>query len=216
MIDGIERNRQTIKALFSGYDRPIKSEYHEKDSIADIYTTLTGYNVEKVDIGWWIPELDKHFYSIADMRKWMKENKKSVSSSRKAIKSAKYDSDTTNLRQMNIPQDLPMWLIDKYYEEERRNNNSIWHWFLQEIRRNPWKSGFTGDSLYTTDGNIDLVIGPNQARFKVYKVTPKSERIAKNLTYAYYGKDDIENIDVVIQKKDIDNFISDLLHNYIW
>ena len=25
MIDGIERNRQTIKALFSGYDRPIKS-----------------------------------------------------------------------------------------------------------------------------------------------------------------------------------------------
>ena len=132
------------------------------------------------------------------------------------IESDKYDSDTTNLRQMNIPQDLPMWLVDKYYEEERRNSNSIWHWFLQAIRRNSWKSGFTGDSLYATDGNIDLIIGPNQARFKVYKVTPKSERIAKNLPYAYYGKDDIENIYVVIQKKDIDNFISDLLHDYIW
>ena len=29
MIDGIERNRQTIKALFSGYDRPIKSSNND-------------------------------------------------------------------------------------------------------------------------------------------------------------------------------------------
>ena len=139
-----------------------------------------------------------------------------ITNSRRPIKSAKYDSDTTNLRQMKIPQDLPMWLVDKYYDEERRHTNSIWHWFLSAIRNNKWKSGFTGDSLYTTDGNIDLIVGPNQARFKVYKVTPEIERIAKNLPYAYYGNDDVGNIDTIVQKKDIDSFIYDLLNNYIW
>ena len=80
-----ERDMNTIYKVNSSHQ--IKSEYHEKDSIADIYTTLTGYNVEKVDIGWYIPELDKHFYSIADIKNWMKENKKSVQSSRKITSS---------------------------------------------------------------------------------------------------------------------------------
>lgn len=135
--------------------------------------------------------------------------------SSREIASAKYDSDTSNLRAMKIPEDLPTWIFEKYVDETNQHNKEwVWYYFLEAIKHNPWKSGFTGDSLYATDGNIDIVVGPQQARCRLYKVTPKSQSMTE-LPYAAGGKKD-DFYDWYIDKQYVDAFIKDVLHNYIW
>ena len=181
-----------------------------RKQVADYMSDKFGTDKNKPSFGDFIDTLDS---VMNDINFYYSDDGK-IESSRK-IASAKYDSDTSNLRAMKIPEDLPTWIFKKYVDETNQHNKEwVWYYFLEAIKHNPWKSGFTGDSLYATDGNIDIVVGPQQARCRLYKVTPKSQSMTE-LPYAAGGKKD-DFYDWYIDKRYIDAFIKDVLHNYIW
>ena len=130
-MNGQERNKQSLETLFSA-----------KDEYADMYSKMSGYDIQKDSIGWYIPEVDKHFYSLYDLKKFLNENKKNVHSSRKPIKSS--------MRMIRHPS-VQVYLPFTQYNNSPYNFNGI--------QINDWGvrlEGSAGGSYAAASTNIDI------------------------------------------------------------
>ena len=87
------KSKEEVMKHIPGYENVIESSNDSMTDIGKIY----GYTVEKVDIGWYIPEIDKQFFSIYDLKKFLRENDKRNLKSSRQIQSRFYQNGGNNL-----------------------------------------------------------------------------------------------------------------------